>query len=188
MAWTKEQKSAYDKQYREKNLEKLKKYQKSWHENNKEYVKAYLKENAETIKEREKKYREENKDKIKELWQEWYVKNPNRSPRRRFTEARNKAITKRKLTWTLTFEEYEQLIQEPCIYCRNELAAQSKRAVGLDRLDNTRGYESDNVASCCFICNTIKNDFLTVEETYFIVKNLLEFRKLNTLQLEEPII
>lgn len=175
-AWTKEKQSEYYKEWRVKNKEKIKEYQKKWHEDNKLHVKEYIESNSEHIKKQQKVYRESNKDKIKNLWKDWYKEHPERSPKRRFTESKNKAIKVRKIHWTLTLEEYASLICLPCHYCNNKLGEPVKRSCGLDRLDSSKGYEINNVVSCCGICNTIKNEHLSPEETKIAVAAILEYR------------
>ena len=34
----------------------------------------------------------------------------------------------------------------------------------MDRLDNSRGYEPDNVVACCPICNKVRLDHFTPDE------------------------
>ena len=67
------------KEYREKNFEKIKEFKKQYNEKNKEKVseqcKKYREENKEKILEQNKKYIEENKEKIKQSHHEWYEKN-----------------------------------------------------------------------------------------------------------------
>ncbi len=68
----------------------------------------------------------------------------------------------RGLNWTIEKEHYYALVSEPCFYC--ELENDTEVGVGLDRLDNSRGYEPDNVVSCCGLCNKIRSDHLSVQE------------------------
>jgi len=110
--------------------------------------------------------------------------NPQRSPKRRFTEAKHTA-KKREIIWDLTLEEYSALITIPCHYCENKLGQPVKRSIGLDRLDSNKGYEPNNVVSCCYVCNCIKNEFLTPEETKAAVRAILEVRERNAL-LDKP--
>lgn len=177
--WSKEKQAEYYKKWRIKNKEKLKSYHEKWRNENKDHLDQYKKDNVENVKAYNKEYRENHETEIKELWQNWYKKHPERSPQRRFTESKNKAIKKRGLTWTLNLEEYKSLILLPCFYCNNKLGEPVKRSVGLDRLDSNLGYELHNVVSCCFICNCIKNEHLTPEETKVAVNAILDFRKVN---------
>jgi hypothetical protein len=153
-----------------------KSYLAKWYEENQEWVQNYREENAEYIAAKSKEYRETHQEETKQRWQDWYKNNPERSPRRRFTEAKNKAIKKRKLSWTLTLEEYIELIKQPCYYCNYALGEPVRRACGLDRLNSSIGYEIDNVVSCCYLCNTIKGDRLTPEEAKIAIETILQMR------------
>lgn len=67
--------------------------------------------------------------------------------------------------WELTRVQFEQLITQPCWYCKS--SSSNKQIVGwnedvltytgIDRMDNTKGYLISNVVPCCFICNKAKN-------------------------------
>ncbi|MHB9147689.1 MAG: hypothetical protein ACYC2U_04645 [Candidatus Amoebophilus sp.] len=64
----------------------------------------------------------------------------------------------RELSFTLKAEHVRKLWQADCIYCD---CAQDD--IGIDRVDNTRGYEPDNIVLCCWYCNTIKRDKLLLD-------------------------
>lgn len=151
-------------------------YYKNWYRENKEHVKRYRKNNKEKISKQQKEWREAHPEQVKHLWDEWYKMNKTRSPKRRFTEAKHSA-KKREIEWQLTLEKYSSLIIMPCYYCANKLGAPVKRSIGLDRLDSNKGYELENVVSCCYTCNCIKNEFLTPEETKAAVNAVLEIRE-----------
>lgn len=59
----------------------------------------------------------------------------------------------------VSIDEVTEIIIKPCFYC----GEMDIPVNGLDRVDNTKGYEKDNVVSCCRRCNTMKLD-LTVDE------------------------
>ena len=67
------------KEYREKNAEKIKEFKKKYNEENKEHIKeqthSYYEEHKDEIKLKTKQYVEENKDKVKEYKDSWYQKN-----------------------------------------------------------------------------------------------------------------
>jgi hypothetical protein len=67
------------KEYREKNTEKIKEFKKKYNEENKEHIKeqthSYYEKHKDEIKLKTKKYVEENKDKVKEYKDSWYQKN-----------------------------------------------------------------------------------------------------------------
>jgi len=67
------------KEYREKNAEKIKEFKKQYNHENKELIKEqthkYYEEHKDEIKSKVKQYVEENKKKVKEYKDEWYQKN-----------------------------------------------------------------------------------------------------------------
>lgn len=68
--------------------------------------------------------------------------------------------------WTLTKEEFEAIGQLPCDYCG--FPCNIILGVGLDRLDNARGYHADNVVSCCEDCNCARRHTFTPAEMKII--------------------
>lgn len=72
----------------------------------------------------------------------------------------------RNLSWNMTFEDVEVIIQKPCFYCGTErsnhkVTKNCKEGYdhnGIDRADNSIGYEPNNVVPCCKICNYAKSD------------------------------
>lgn len=61
--------------------------------------------------------------------------------------------TKRNIKFNITREEYDNLIQNKCYYCKNT----NMKTSGLDRLDGTiKVYEKNNVVPSCQICNNMK--------------------------------
>jgi len=60
----------------------------------------------------------------------------------------------RGLQLKLTFEQYSKLANKKCFYCGGKL---SPCAVGLDRIDSSKGYILGNVRTCCKACNLAKN-------------------------------
>jgi hypothetical protein len=101
-----------------------------------------------------------------------------RTPERRYSANRWEAKRRGK-TWSLSKDDYLRLVKETCHYCG--LPNKVAYGVGLDRLDNTRGYERSNVVSCCDICNTVRNDIFSYEEMQQlgpIIRKLLDARLL----------
>lgn len=86
--------------------------------------------------------------------------------------ARNSVVSRYKRqsrghTWELSDEQMDALFQGNCFYCGIEPSLRAKIYKGrtgifiyngIDRVDNTKGYEPGNVVSCCRICNTAKNN------------------------------
>ena len=82
-------------------------------------------------------------------------------------------------SFLLSFEEFLNLAQQKCFYCGEEPLQCSKNKYaknfyynGLDRVDNNKGYTTDNVKTSCFKCNNAKQkrkkeDFIMwVEKCY----------------------
>lgn len=73
---------------------------------------------------------------------------------------------KRNLIFNLSLEEFKKLTKQNCFYC-NRIPSQikSKRNNslyvynGIDRLDNSIGYEINNCKPCCGKCNKMKNNY-----------------------------
>jgi hypothetical protein len=70
-------------------------------------------------------------------------------------------------------EEFESLVKSDCNYCGQAPSSKKQITVkrrsvwhegenvalnGIDRVDNSRGYFTDNVVSCCSFCNYAKRD------------------------------
>lgn len=94
---------------------------------------------------------------------------------RRYKHAQKKANKRGKL-WSLTREEYETLIAQPCYYCEGVLGKVTWE-IGLDRLDNSKGYEHGNCVSCCEICNKTRGEAWTPQEAKAMIQAGLAYRK-----------
>ncbi len=58
----------------------------------------------------------------------------------------------------VSFQEFKKIVQGvPCVYC-------AFPAIGLDRIDNSKGHTADNVSPCCKECNFARRDIFTPEE------------------------
>lgn len=98
-----------------------------------------------------------------------------RSLTRRF-KAGKKSANKRNLEFTIEFERWIEEIRKPCYYCSNQLGPPTETGIGLDRLDNKQGYIDSNIVSCCKVCNLLKSDRFTAQETKVMVDAVLKFR------------
>ena len=83
-----------------------------------------------------------------------------RRPHGRFVQSRWKAQHLGRL-WTLTWEEYSTLLEQPCFYCGGAL---NDTGSGLDRKDPLGGYTAENVVPCCWVCNYVKANIFTTAE------------------------
>lgn len=86
-------------------------------------------------------------------------------PGNRFTAGRQSA-KKRGLSWGLHREEYLEAIKLQCKYCTGDLPP---NGIGLDRIDNSIGYERSNVVPCCALCNLTRGDRFSYQEMIEII-------------------
>ena len=83
---------------------------------------------------------------------------------------------KKNIPWLLSKDFYEKLVEpDKCFYnCGSQL---NKGGYSLDRIDNSKGYSEDNVLPCCWNCNSLRRNKLSVEETIKIIQLLKDLRK-----------
>lgn len=85
---------------------------------------------------------------------------------------------RRRIAWEIDYFDFYACIREPCHYCGLEysLLVQTNEGGyyynGVDRVDNRRGYVSDNIVPCCKHCNRAKgtlseHEFLTLVERIY---------------------
>lgn len=135
-----------------------------------------------------KEYRQKNKLEIRQKEKEYYhnihkhksfIKEQQAAHRRtlenRFVRAKAKCRRKN-IEWSLSLHDYECEIKLPCVYCDNRLGKPSEVGVGLDRKDPAKGYTKENSVSCCYTCNRIKGDELSIDETIVAVTAILKLR------------
>lgn len=81
------------------------------------------------------------------------------SARGRFRICRIAAL-QRGMAFLLDFELFEKLTAKPCAYCGSfsPSTPDADPFVGLDRIDNDKGYLPSNVVPCCKRCNRWKSD------------------------------
>jgi hypothetical protein len=96
------------------------------------------------------------------------------SPKARFKYMTRDAA-KRGLSCTLPLEQYVSLIANNCYYC--ECPMPRSMGTGLDRIDNSKGYDMGNVLTCCGDCNLLRMHKLTVKETKLLSMTLKAFRE-----------
>lgn len=108
---------------------------------------------------------------------DWTNDNPGYylKPKYRFSRAKYYA-KERELNFTLTRSAYEALIQVPCTYCSGFFPPTTSN-IGLDRIDNAKGYEPSNVLPCCGTCNQTRNQHWSVEETKAMIQLGIKIRK-----------
>lgn len=99
------------------------------------------------------------------------LKNGNASRNSLIAQYRKNCAQERGLECVLTDGEFDVLFAGDCFFCGVPPFRTIRRGStgtpftfnGIDRLDNIKGYTSDNVVSCCLQCNRAKGK-LSVEE------------------------
>lgn len=90
---------------------------------------------------------------------------------------------KRGYSFNLTKEQFREITQQNCSYCGRkpcQVAFQNKYGNGvyvyngIDRVNNSIGYEIGNVVPCCKICNRAK-DVMGTEEFLDWIKSVYQF-------------
>jgi hypothetical protein len=85
--------------------------------------------------------------------------------------------------FNIDFDYAVSILKSDCHYCGIEPSNTYMKSYynatynGIDRVDNTKGYEINNIVSCCKMCNIAKNNNT---EEYFLqwVKRLSEYQRL----------
>lgn len=73
---------------------------------------------------------------------------------------------KKNREFNLSLEEFKLITSKNCHYCNitpsqvsfNKSKAYSYTYNGIDRIDSSKGYEFDNIVTCCGDCNLMKRD------------------------------
>lgn len=97
----------------------------------------------------------------------------------------------------LSFEEYDNIIQQECAYCGSQPQTNQKLVEergstkeplfyynGIDRIDSKRGYSIDNCVPCCAKCNYMKRTY-EKEEFFSHIKLIYEHMHLGSTTISE---
>jgi hypothetical protein len=127
------------------------------------YCKLHRKSSKGRYKGYGKKYYEEHKESRKEGQRKWQ-----KSLKGRYMSYVRGAKA-RNITWSLSQEEFLTLWNQPCSYCNQEIST-----IGLDRIDNSKGYELCNLCTCCSLCNQMKSS-LSVEDFLHHIEKIYNY-------------
>lgn len=174
----------YQKEYREKNKEKLKEYQRRYRKENRErllrqmseYGKEWYKKNKTRKAQKGKEWssKPENKQKRVSYVQKYVSKNKekvrdyNQSFDQSFSGKYRLVLYRHQKRWTtepITLDEFKQIVVQTCVYCGDKNTSK-----GIDRVDNDLGYTVENSKSCCKRCNYMKNNRTVTEFLFHIQK------------------
>lgn len=189
-----------DKNYREKNKEKIKERTKEYYEKNKETIKEKTKEyyikNKEDYEEYQREYRKKNKEKTKEQYKEYYDKNKEQISERN-KEYRD-AITRNAIDSITSGHIIDRSKWD--MWCgKKKGSAKNKHpysddftndimfdmmtkgcyycgdvATTIDRLNSTLGHTPENCVGCCGPCNNSKG---IADPATFIRKSYFKARR-----------
>lgn len=84
-----------------------------------------------------------------------------------------RAAKARDIEWLLSEEEFKSFWGLPCSYCGSEI-----NTIGIDRIDNDKGYIIQNCTPCCNVCNRMKMD-LSKDEFLSKIEQIITFLKQN---------
>lgn len=129
----------YARQYAREHKEQRLIYSRVWRKKNPERAKAIWKKSREKHIEKRKKHSKE------------YLIQQRKKPEFMFKQYESGA-KQRNYKWRLTFNQFMTFWRKPCCYCGKKI-----ETIGLDRIDNDRGYLINNVVSCCSECNLMKH-------------------------------
>ncbi len=94
---------------------------------------------------------------------------PDEAAKRQAVRSFVNGAIKRGFSWTLSDQEALAVMLGACFYCgaaphkmHGTLIAKMLRN-GIDRKDSKKGYEPDNVVTCCFLCNRMKMQMSDIE-------------------------
>ena len=139
----------------EKRKEYHQKYHVLWYQANKERLKPIHKEYAQTHRvdsvKRTQRYVAKHKEKVK-TYNSYYNNNLSGWWRSHFFGAKRK-----NLEMLLTRDEFDKITSLSCRYCG------FSGIVGIDRIDNSKGYTQENSAPCCKVFNYMKKN-LSVQD------------------------
>lgn len=145
--------------WRIKNKEKIRQYASAYRKKEPGKVRIAKRKwklkNPDKVKLEGKRYRQRYPDKIKLKNKEYRRRNPdkfkayNSSPRHKFVSYKNGSKV-RNIEFNLTESQFFELLKNECHYCG------SKENIGIDRINNNKGYSIDNCTACCSCCNYLK--------------------------------
>jgi len=93
----------------------------------------------------------------------------------RYASLKGKAQN-RNIECSLTYTQYLKIVENDCVYCGGDFfKLKDYNGYYVDRVDNDKGYHFDNCIPCCKICNRIKGDNFTHEQTKAAVEAILMF-------------
>ena len=135
----------------------------------------YYAKNKDRIYLRNKQKRESNRESHNAYRNNYRTKNPSG-----IYDVLKQGAKKRNIAVTVSREDFVnwyKIQDRVCFYCKrdeptvindNHFIIRKAKRLTIDRMNNDRGYENDNLALCCQRCNNIKSNYFTVDEMLLI--------------------
>ena len=116
----------------------------------------------------------ERLEKTKKYMKDYYAKNNHLGKIKSY-----RSEDRRKGRDSITLSEFRQLFYKSpvCFYCKED----DCRQLGLDRKDNTKGHEINNVVVCCEKCNHLLSD-IPFEAKCLLKDGLIKIKNQNLLK------
>lgn len=70
----------------------------------------------------------------------------------------SKSAQRRKIEFNISYETFIAYWKLPCYYCGSDI-----ETIGIDRVNNDKGYENNNIVPCCTKCNLAKRKMSDIE-------------------------
>ncbi len=174
---SKEERKKWDKNYREKNSEKVKESQKKYQDSDggKKKRKKWRDDNPEKILERDRRYRKNNPESGKKRGKKYYYTLKGTASMLRKHDARRLGIKISTFTWK-TLEIINNRDRE-CVYCRCEF----ENNINYDHINPFKECSKNNIVRSCVDCNKDKSRANMIEwmnfKKYKISQKLLDLYK-----------
>lgn len=185
--WSKEQQDKYNKEYYQRNKDKIKKQCNQYYHDNKEQCletqkeyynknqkiiykksRAYISKNKEKCDKYQQEYKIQNKDKIASHKKKWMSKNT-KTLKYRYGKAKSSAKF-RKIEFLLSFDDYVKIISDAnCHYCNSVIKTHGS---SIDRKNNECYYSVENTVPCCRRCNVTFSNLYNYEEKLILAETI----------------
>lgn len=150
-------KKNYSKEYEQRPERKFKK--KKYNSNPERKIKIKEREYWKTLNNVKKRKEYDETEKGKQKYKKY-----RRSLKGKYRDYKNSSQY-RNIPFNLTFKQFETFWEALCFYCGIEI-----KTVGIDRVDNSVGYQMDNCVPCCKDCNYAKCNV-----SFDIAKKMIDF-------------
>jgi hypothetical protein len=158
--------NAKSKRWRDNHLDQMKSIKRNWEKRNPEKKKEY-----------DANYRRNHPNKRKEYYMEHreeeieYAKKNSKTLSQRYYMYKKNA-KQRGIEFNISLDNFKNITNKTCVYCGG-----LDDYNGIDRKDNSIGYEFDNIQPCCTVCNMMKRHY-TENEFLSHISKIYKYNKM----------